>query len=256
MKKDQLILAGILFALGMAGVLSLLTMEIPLSPEQEAMLGATMTPQQIRMLTLLNPTLLLLVAVVVGVVLYRPVGLGVPVLEKLIRPGKARDMEWKRMVFGAVAGGLIAGVFIVGVNRIFQPLLSAEFPALQQNVDTSLAARFLYGGITEELLMRFGLMTFLVWGVSKIVRSFSPFVYRTGILLSALIFAAGHFPVVFNAVDEPSFLLLTYILLGNAAGGVVFGWLYWKRGLESSMLAHMVTHGVMVLATLLLPVHL
>ena len=39
MKKDQLILAGILFALGMAGVLSLLTMEIPLSPEQEAMLG-------------------------------------------------------------------------------------------------------------------------------------------------------------------------------------------------------------------------
>ena len=46
-------------------------------------------------------------------------------------------------------------------------------------------------------------------------------------------------------------MLLLYLLLGNAAGGLIFGWLYWQKGLESAMLAHIFAHVVMVLAELL-----
>jgi formate/nitrite transporter FocA (FNT family) len=48
-------------------------------------------------------------------------------------------------------------------------------------------------------------------------------------------------------------ILLTYILLGNSIGGVIFGWLYWKKGLESAMVAHVFAHVVMVAVSLMQP---
>jgi membrane protease YdiL (CAAX protease family) len=35
----------------------------------------------------------------------------------------------------------------------------------------------------------------------------------------------------------------------NAAFGLLFGWLYWRRGLESAMIAHAMTHLVSYVAT-------
>ncbi|MBX2927416.1 MAG: CPBP family intramembrane metalloprotease [Saprospiraceae bacterium] len=67
-----------------------------------------------------------------------------------------------------------------------------------------------------------------------------------------IMFAVGHFPIVFQTVEHPPGLLLGYILIGNAIGGIIFGWLYWKSGLESAFLAHIAAHVVMVLAEPLL----
>jgi membrane protease YdiL (CAAX protease family) len=35
----------------------------------------------------------------------------------------------------------------------------------------------------------------------------------------------------------------------NAAFGLLFGWLYWRHGLESAMIAHAMTHLVSYVAT-------
>ncbi len=162
----------------------------------------------------------------------------------MIRKEK-REHIGRSVLFG-IAGGITAGIFIVLVGAVYDPLLPEEFLKLGENIYTSLAVRFLYGGITEEILMRFGLMTFFVWLLSKIFKSLNVKIYWGGILLAALVFAVGHFPVVFQAVGSPSALLLSYIILGNSIGGVLFGWLYWKRGLESAFIAHIFTHVVMV----------
>jgi len=50
------------------------------------------------------------------------------------------------------------------------------------------------------------------------------------------------------AVENPTTGLLLYIFIGNAIGGIIFGWLYWKKGLESAIIAHIFTHVIMVLA--------
>jgi len=73
------------------------------------------------------------------------------------------------------------------------------------------------------------------------------FVYWIGILISSVIFALGHFPIAFQAVSNPSGLLLNYILHGNSIGRVIFGWLYWKKGLETAFIAHIFTHIIMIL---------
>ncbi|MDH5655051.1 MAG: CPBP family glutamic-type intramembrane protease, partial [Spirochaetia bacterium] len=98
----------------------------------------------------------------------------------------------------------------------------------------------------EEILVRFGLMTFLVWLFSIIFRQTSSYIYWMGILFSAFVFAAGHLPVAFQAVQSPSLLLISYILLGNSIGGIIFGYIYMKKGLESAMISHIFAHVVMI----------
>ena len=33
-------------------------------------------------------------------------------------------------------------------------------------------------------------------------------------------------------------------MLGNTLPGVIFGWLFWKRGIEAAMIAHALAHAL------------
>ena len=244
MNKERLFTGIILFLLGMLGVFSLLSMEVTLPAEAEEMLAGRFTSQQIKWLSLINPTVLLIITVVVGIILHEKVNLDVPMIKGALRKEKRGNI--RRIVLFGMAGGIIAGVLILMLGAAYEPLLPDEFLKMGENIQTSLAVRFLYGGITEEILMRFGLMTFIVWLLSKVFKSLNAKTYWGGILLAALLFAVGHFPVVFQAVGSPSALLLSYIIMGNSIGGIIFGWLYWKRGLESAFIAHIFAHVIMV----------
>ena len=234
----------VLFLLGLLGVFSLLTMEMNI-PAQLNALTEKYSEAQLRWLSLVNPTIFLFISVVVGVTLYTKVNFKVPLIESLLGKLPREGISSSIFVYG-VAGGFLAGIAILSVAWIYQPFLSDQMLQLENSLKPSLLTRFLYGGITEEILIRFGIMTLLVWLIMKIFRSQKSGVYWGGILLSALIFAVGHFPIVFVMLPSPSLILLSYVLIANTVGGVVFGWLYWKKGLESAMLAHMMAHLVMV----------
>lgn len=245
MKKKKFLLALILFCLGALGILSMLTMEIPIPEDAKVILESRFSAGQIKWLLLVNPTFLLVIAIVLGTVMNDKVALSVPLIEKLIGIKNSVVSVFEILKYG-VLGGLIAGVLLSMISFLFVPMLPAEFLELGEAIKPSLIARFLYGGITEELLMRFGLMTTLIWLFSKIMRGTKPMAFYIGISIAAVLFALGHFPVAYQAVETPSAGLLSYILIGNSIGGLIFGWLYWKKGLESAMIGHMVTHVVMV----------
>ena len=233
--------------LGIIGVASMLTMDIPLPPEAEAILKDKFTAGQIKLLTLINPTILLIIFVVIGTILYQKVNLKVPIIEKLIGIRKESIKTISILKYGIV-GGILSGILLSLIGLVYNPILPAEFLELGESLKPTLVARFLYGGLTEEILMRFGLMTLIVWLCSKIFKETKPFVFWTGIVIAAIIFAFGHFPIAYQAVDNPTMGLLTYILIGNSIGGIIFGWLYWKKGLESAFVAHIFTHIFMVFA--------
>lgn len=247
MKKEKLILGTLLFILGLIGVLSMLTMEIPIPEEARGILEAQFTPQQIKLLILINPTIMLIVAVILGTAFYKKAGLKVPILEGVIAR-KEIDPSIKDILKSGVLLGVLSGIIITAISLLFVPSLPEEFIKIGENLKPSLAVRFLYGGITEEILMRFGLMTFLVWLFSLIFKRLNSTVYWTGIIIAAFLFALGHFPIVYQSISEPSTTLLFYIIIGNMSGGIIFGWLYWKKGLEAAFIAHIFTHVVMVLA--------
>jgi membrane protease YdiL (CAAX protease family) len=245
MKRKKIFLGLIIFGLGLIGVLSMLTMEVPLQPEAEEVLK-NLTPIQKKLLILINPTIMLMISVIIGIVLFKKVNLKAPIIERIV--GFANKVNYSSMLRSGVLGGIISGILLSLVGLLFNPILPNEFLQLGESIKPTLAARLLYGGLTEEILMRFGLMTLIVWIASKLFRSTKPIVYWAGITISSLLFALGHFPVAYQAVDNPSTGLLTYILLGNTIGGILFGWLYWKKGLESAFLAHIFAHIIMITA--------
>ena len=68
------------------------------------------------------------------------------------------------------------------------------------------------------------------------------------IVTSALIFALGHLPVAHYFLGGLTPTTLSWVIGANMSLGILFGWLYWRRGLESAMIAHATTHLVNDLA--------
>ncbi|GAB5539219.1 MAG: CPBP family intramembrane metalloprotease [Salibacteraceae bacterium] len=246
MNIKKLLVGLTIFLIGMLGILSMLTMDIPIPDETEALLLDRFSPFEIQLLLLVNPTILLLIAVVVGTILFQKVRLSAPIIERAV--GIPNEDDVKQSIIQGISGGVIAGILLSLIGMIFTPILPHEFKELGEALKPTLASRILYGGFTEEIMMRFGLMTLIVWIISKVTNRLGSVEFWVGILLASLLFAVGHFPVAFQAVESPSAGLLTYILLGNTLGGIIFGWLYWKKGLEAAFLGHIFAHVIMVIS--------
>ena len=241
-------LALVLFSLGFIGILSLLSMEFPLPQEAKTVLSQKYTPGQIKGLILISPIILLAGSVIIGTALYEKVKLKLPVIEHLLFGKKFTGLYPLLLV--ALGGGLFSGLLITVNHLLFQPYFSDNYLQLKDSLDLSPWVRFLYGGITEEILLRFGLMTFLIWLLSVIIRSKSPVIYWIAICISAIAFAFGHLPILYTYFADPSSALLTYILVANTGAGMVYGWLYWQKGLETAIIAHMITHLILLIANL------
>jgi hypothetical protein len=96
-----------------------------------------------------------------------------------------------------------------------------------------------YGGIDEEILLRLGMMTFLIWLASWVSRArpMSPAIYWAGNVLAALLFGAGHLPAMAAIATLTPLVVFRTIFL-NGIVGIVFGYFYWKHGLVSGMVSH------------------
>lgn len=112
----------------------------------------------------------------------------------------------------------------------------------------------LYGGITEELLMRWGLVTLLAWLGWRVVqkgRSLPRASLMWGaIAIVAIIFGIGHLGATALIWPLTPFIIARTVVL-NSIGGLAFGWLYWRHSLEAAMAAHAMAHLVFTLASVL-----
>lgn len=235
-----------LFGLGFIGVLSLI-------PTIMGQLDA-LPPEMVELptllvviLSLLNPALLLAVAVVIGALLAHRVGLRSLVAER-VRQGTAVWPQLRPHIPLAFAAGLIFAVITVALDRLINPFANAEFlsePLAETNPVGQLILGLLYGGITEELLLRWGIMSLLVWlgwrGLQRGQGLPRPALVWTGIILAALLFGIGHLPALAGMVTLTPLLIVRTVLL-NALGGLLFGWLFWRRSLEVAMVAHAAVH--------------
>lgn len=239
-----------LFIIGLLGILTLLTVAIPLDSLPKQILEKT-SFETLKWLVLVNPTVLLLIAVVVGMLVYDKVGLSVPTISSILKIEQPKIKFIEQIKFGILIG-LLTGILLTVIDLFFKSFLPRELIDLGNKIQITTIARFGYGGLTEELLMRFGFMSLVVWIVFKITKNLRNSTYWTGIVLASIFFAVGHFPVVFNAMNNPSIAVLTYVLIGNSVGGLFFGWLYWKKGLESAFVGHIFAHVAMIIGALIL----
>lgn len=252
----------VLWIPGIIGVLSLLLIDLhaliamlPLPPGE---VNELPPPALLKIASVFQPAIFVTIATLAGVLLAQKVGLHAPAAEGLARREGFYSKLRPQIVPGIIAG-ILCGAALTGLWLASKPFLTPEFATRAEEFNKLLpvAVRFLSGGITEEVLLRWGMMTFLVWASWRIFQKGSGeprAAYFIGaILISALLFAIGHLPVAFALAGELTAPLVAFVIAGNSLFGIVAGFLYWKKGLETAMIAHIFAHVVLVTAIALAP---
>ncbi|MFO7584719.1 MAG: CPBP family glutamic-type intramembrane protease [Anaerolineales bacterium] len=240
--KTLLALCG----LGLPGILSLIPMIIGqmdgLPPEL-----AEMPPALVVALSLINPLILLLISVVIGNLLASRVGLRSLVAEK-VSHGTPIWPQLRPHIPLAFGIGVLFAFVVLGLDQLMNPFADTELvteSATMASLLSQLLLGLLYGGIVEELLLRWGVMSLLVWIGWRLIQrgqgQAHPALVWVAITLAAVLFGIGHLPAMANLVELTPLIVFRTILL-NALGGMIFGWLYWRRSLEVAMVAHAAAH--------------
>jgi len=179
------------------------------------------------------------VAVGVGLAAARAVGLRAPISQALAERTDLRAAIRQIDAGRAVILGVAASIAVIALD------LTVFREAVAGFTQTGIApppriVGFLAsfeGGITEELLLRLFVMSAVVWLLTRIWRRGPPAVFWVANLVAAVLFGLGHLPATAALVPLTPIVVTRAIVL-NGLAGVVAGWLYWRRGLESAMVAH------------------
>ncbi len=176
-----------------------------------------------------------------GVKLAPPLGLRAPACEAAATGGSFVAALRPQLPLGLVFGVLGGGYLFAGMR-----LSPAPIVAVQEKFNPPIVARVLYGGISEEVLLRWGVMTALAWLAWRFLQGrrgeVRPSLIGLANVVSAVLFGVGHLPAARVLIGSLDLDVVVFVIGFNATFGLLFGWLYWRRGLESAMVAHATTH--------------
>ncbi|HLA87163.1 MAG TPA: CPBP family intramembrane glutamic endopeptidase [Anaerolineales bacterium] len=199
-------------------------------------------------LQVIQSGLLFAVSIFLGLLLAKRVGLGTPILDSVTRSESVFD-KVRAILPISIGLGVLASLLIAGLDvYIFQPALIQELGekanVLNQTAQPAAWKGFLasfYGGIAEEILLRLFVMSLLAWLGSFIKKTKdgkpTNIIFWIANILAAILFGIGHLPAASLILPLTTLVVIRIVLL-NAVGGILFGWLYQKHGLESAMIAH------------------
>ena len=236
----------LIWLLALPGIFSLIPLLDPLYLSLKAqMIPALMPGYTLFMLISLSQTLFLVtIATISGVFLAEKMGFHDDCLNAIVQWKDIRQplrTQWiPALVYTLPAAIIFLGLIYVALPAI-QPEEAAAIYRLRQQGGP--LASLLYGGIDEEVLLRWGLLPLLVWFGTMILRGAMPTAVRwTAVIFTGLIFAWGHIPAYTCRIPDPSMAYLAVIIGLNLYAGVFFGWIFWRFGILSAMAAHMLFH--------------
>lgn len=172
----------------------------------------------------------------IGLLLSQKLGLQIPILEKIVERKKISNI--KPIIKTSVILWCLVGIVIIWLDFLFTKsgihLTQTSVPLRQ-----GFLASF-YGGISEEIVMRLFFMTLILRIISKLYKGKiieNNIIMRWSIIIASIIFGIGHLPIT-SALTTITPLVVIRAIVLNGIGGVIFGWLYRKKWLESAIIAH------------------
>jgi membrane protease YdiL (CAAX protease family) len=169
-----------------------------------------------------------------GVRLAPRAGLDAPWL-RAIAERSPRPTGFASLAVEAAALGSLAAVIVAAMILPMLSFMPAAFSQPPRSGFWTLASSAFYGGIDEEILVRWGLLSAVLVLLRKVGARDGFWIAN---LLVALVFGAAHLPTVAALTGPLTAPTLAYTLLGNFPAGLFFGWLFRRKGLESAMIAH------------------
>jgi membrane protease YdiL (CAAX protease family) len=226
-----------------ASIACVLPYTLTIQSEQIKLLNVPVTMGQIIAMQLLTNGLLFGLVIGIGLIIANKIGLGLPFLDAITRREKItkpfKPIAWFSIFIGIVFGFIIIGLdtWIFNLKKVGLELPKTVNPPAWQGFLASF-----YGGIAEEVLLRLFLLSLLVWIGNLMTKNkdLHPNIRVLWIanIIAAVIFGLGHLPATKGMGLPLNSFVITRAIVLNGVAGLAFGWLYWTRGLESSMIAH------------------
>lgn len=181
----------------------------------------------------------------IGIKLARKVGFKFNILDAFFSKQRV-EINFKSLLM-AVGFGVITAFILVGADRFYFQYHIEIMNQTQIGFSAiGLLTGIFYGGVFEEIMLRLFVMSLLVWFMMKLFRrneqSLPNYFYWIAIVIASLLFAAGHLPATMMLYGDLTIELIVRCFLLNGIGGILFGYLYWKKGFEYAVFAHMFTH--------------
>lgn len=209
--------------------------------QAEALANAPLPLPVAILISIFQTSIFLAIFVFLGLKLQKKSGLQTPIITSFLSQKK---VNLKKTIKLPIILGMLAALLLIVIDTLFVKLGINFGEKVSAPIWTLILASF-YGGIAEEVIMRLFFMNLIIWIATKISKSSVEAKNRnllvwTAIILAAIIFGIGHLPATASLISLTPLVILRAILL-NGIGGVIFGWLYWKKGLEYAMISHFST---------------
>ena len=233
-----------LFGAGLFGVIAI--MPFLLTTQGDVLKELSIPLPVVILISTIQSAILIGIAIFIGLFLNKKVGFDTPIISSWLA-GESISKKTKSVAIVSIKFGVLSGLLIIGFDYLFnffiEPITVASIPLWQ-----GFLAAF-YGGIGEEILLRLFFVTLLVWIMWRFSRSTdvkpSTTTIWVAIVSAAIIFGLGHLPATALLTTITPLIILRAVLL-NGIGGVIFGWLYWKKGLEAAIITHFITDIVLL----------
>ncbi len=194
---------------------------------------------------LIQVSLFALLAAWAGARLASRTGFDAPYLRARLEHRPAARRFAAELPLALLLGALFSAA-ILGLNALAGPHLPEAMrvqaaPALGAAATAGAffrgASSLFYGGLFEELLLRWGVLSALA-ALCGLLGARGTLGFWLANVVTALLFGLGHLPAV-HALGIPlDALVVAYVVLANGLAGLACGWLLRRRGLESAMVAH------------------
>lgn len=175
----------------------------------------------------------------------RGLGLGTPL--NLGFTGKEGGGKFVRVVWQYMALGFATAAAIIGLDQaLFTGVSLERIRTLGAQPVIVRCIIILYSAVTEEIIYRLGIATLVAWLVLMPFSSLGPRMKAISIwfsiVVAAVLFGLAHAGNLPN-VPHPFLRAITL----NGIAGVVLGWVYWNRGLESAIVTHLAADALIYL---------
>lgn len=221
-------------------------------------LGGTeaFTPSQFAGLALAQPILLGIVAIYFGHRFLEKVQLRSLIYEgvensRLLNFNREKFTLKESVPFVVIISGGLA-LLNLGVDFIFQQWLPViNIPTAENTTVWQVLSNILYSGFGQEILLRLGVMTTLIYILSSRGQSLTKNNYLFGFIFTAILYALSQQNSIAPNGDFTALLWIRHLLV-NALDGILYGWLFYKFHFEAAFISHMLTNVFIVGGSLML----
>lgn len=144
-------------------------------------------------------------------------------------------------------GHAVVSVSIAVVVGVFMALITLPFYEITHGVHPTGIAAALSTALVDEVLLRLFLMTAVAWLLLRELHISSGRAAGLAVVVAAAVQGLIYLPGVLQAGFPSTATAMGFLAVTALIPAIAFGWLFWKRGFGSALVAHATALGALLL---------